>query len=105
MNIDETKRRKLEEIQNKYQQGFNEEEALKNQIEQLEALAKQFLDKEALSRFGNLKIAHPEKAMHLASVIIQMAKTGRLKEKLNDGQLKEILLMLKEEKEFIIKRK
>ena len=105
MNIDEIKRKKLEEIQQKYQQGFNEEEALKNQVEQIEALAKQLLDKEALSRFGNIKIAHPEKAIQLASVLIQMARTGRLKEKLNDEQLKQILTMLQEKKEFTIKRK
>ncbi|MBS3155767.1 hypothetical protein J4413_00845 [Candidatus Woesearchaeota archaeon] len=105
MNIDEIKRKKLEEIQQKYQQGFNEEEALKNQVEQIEALAKQLLDKEALSRFGNIKIAHPEKAIQLASVLIQMARTGRLKEKLNDEQLKQILTMLQEKKDFTIKRK
>jgi len=105
MNIDEIKRKKLEEIQQRYQQGFNEEEALKNQIEQIEALAKQLLDKEALSRFGNIKIAHPEKAIQLASVLIQMARTGRLKEKLNDEQLKQILTMLQEKKDFTIKRK
>src|SRR3990167_8139612 len=105
MNIYEIKRKKLEEIQQRYQQGFNEEEALKNQIEQIEALAKQLLDKEALSRFGNIKIAHPEKAIQLASVLIQMARTGRLKEKLNDEQLKQILTMLQEKKEFTIKRK
>ena len=105
MNIDEIKRKKLEEIQQRYQQGFNEEEALKNQVEQIEALAKQLLDKEALSRFGNIKIAHPEKAIQLASVLIQMARTGRLKEKLNDEQLKQILTMLQEKKDFTIKRK
>ena len=94
MNINEAKRKKLEEIQNRYQQGFSEEEALKNQIGQVEAIAKQFLDKEALSRFGNIKLAHPEKAIQFASVVSNMARTGRLNQKLNDNQVKEILTLL-----------
>ncbi|MBI4159007.1 hypothetical protein HY500_01980 [Candidatus Woesearchaeota archaeon] len=105
MNIDEIKRKKLEEIQQKYAQGFTEEEALKNQISQIESLAKQLLDKEALSRFGNIKAAHPEKAIQIASVIIQLARADRIKEKLTDRQFKEILTLLQEKKDFKITRK
>jgi|SRR3989338_42604 len=105
MNIEEIKRKKLEEIQQKYAQGFSEEEALKNQISQIEGMAKQLLDKDALTRFGNLKVAHPEKAMQLASIILQLAKANRIKERLTDSQLKEILTHFQEKKEFKIVRK
>src|SRR3989338_6152205 len=105
MNIEEIKRKKLEEIQQKYNQGFNEEEALKNQISQIEGLAKQLLDKDALTRFGNLKVAHPEKAIQVASVILQLARANRVKEKLIDSQLKEILTHFQEKKDFKIVRK
>ena len=105
MNLDEIKRKKLEEIQQKYNQGFSEEEALKNQIGQIESLAKQLLDKDALTRFGNLKVAHPEKAIQVASVILQLARANRIKEKLTDSQLKEILTHFQEKKEIRIVRK
>ncbi len=105
MNIDEIKRKRLEEIQKKYAQGFNEEEALKNQISQIEGLAKQLLDKDALTRFGIIKTAHPEKAIQVASVILQLARANRIKEKLTDSQLKEILTHFQEKKDIKITRK
>ena len=57
------------------------------------------------SEDGKYALVDPEKAIQLASVLIQMARTGRLKEKLNDEQLKQILTMLQEKKDFTIKRK
>ncbi|MBI2107362.1 hypothetical protein HYT57_05250 [Candidatus Woesearchaeota archaeon] len=105
MNIDEIRRKKLEEIQQKYNQGFSEEEALKNQIGQIETLAKQLLDKDALIRFGNIKVAHPEKAIQVASVILQLARANRIKEKLTDLQFKEILSHFQEKKDIRILRK
>jgi len=101
MNLDELKRKKLEELQAQN----NEQEELQNQITHIESLAKQHLTKEALTRLGNLKIAHPEKAVQISSLITQLATANQIKEKINDSQLKYLLNSLQEKRDIKITRK
>ena len=92
MDIDEIRKRKMEEIQaqmNAQQnQGLQEEIQLQQQIQALENVLKQKLTKEALQRYGNLKIAHPEKAIQVLAIIGQNAKQIN---EINDSQFKELL--------------
>ena len=80
---------------------MNEEqqEELESQqkIQQLETIARQVLTKEALQRYGNIKAAHPEKAAQLLLVIGQAVQSGQIN-KIDDDQLKEILIKLTPEK-------
>jgi len=106
--IDEIKRRKIEELQRKILEKQNselkEQIELNQQIEMLENIAKQYLSKEAISRYGNLKVAHPDVAIQAIAVIAQAA--GQIKEKISDEQFKNILKqMQKPKKEFKILRK
>ena len=106
--IDEIKRRKIEELQRKILEKQNselkEQIELNQQIEMLENIAKQYLSKEAISRYGNLKAAHPDVAIQAIAVIAQAA--GQIKEKISDDQFKNILKqMQKPKKEFKILRK
>ena len=106
--IDEIKRRKIEELQRKILEKQNselkEQIELNQQIEMLENIAKQYLSKEAISRYGNLKAAHPDVAIQAIAVIAQAA--GQIKEKISDEQFKNILKqMQKPKKEFKILRK
>jgi len=57
------------------------------------------MSKEALSRFGNLKTAHPQKAMQVAALIAQFVQQGKLKSMISDGQLRELLIYLDERKQ------
>ena len=60
--------------------------------------------KEAISRYGNLKAAHPDVAIQAIAVIAQAA--GQIKEKISDEQFKNILKqMQKPKKEFKILRR
>lgn len=78
---------------------------LQQQIQQLELMVKQKLTKKALERFGNVKAAHPEKAIQLLAVLGQAIQTGRIDDQVDDNQLKDILLKITpEKKEFKIKR-
>ena len=92
-DIDEIKRRKIEELQRKIIEKQNseikEQIELNQQIEMLENIAKQYLSKEAISRYGNLKAAHPDVAIQAIAVIAQAA--GQIKEKISDEQFKNIL--------------
>ncbi len=85
---------------------MNQEEQmqLQQQIQQLEIIVKQKLTKKALERFGNVKAAHPEKAIQLLAVLGQAIQSGQINE-IDDEQLKEILIKITpEKKEFNIKR-
>ena len=80
-----------------YQLNAAENSELAQQIKQIEDLAKKYLTKEALLRFGNLKLAHQEKAIQAALAITQMVQSG-FNEKVDDAMLKEILEQLQQEK-------
>ena len=86
---------------------MNQEEQMQfqQQVQQLEMVVKQKLTKQALERFGNIKSAHPEKAIQLLAVLGQAIQSGQIKDQIDDEQLKEILIKLTpEKKEFNIKR-
>jgi len=109
MSIEDIKRKRLEELQNKIlqeqNQQFQEELKLQQQIEFLENMARQYLTKEAIQRYGNLKLAHPEKAIQVISLIVQASQSGQLREKIDDIKFKELLKQLDApKKEFKVKR-
>jgi len=108
--LDEIRKKKLEQLRQQQEdtlsQQAQEEAQLQQQISQLEILVKQYFTKEALIRYGNLKAAHPEKAVQLLVILGQAAQSGQLKEKIDDAHLKELLKKLTpEKKDFNIKRK
>lgn len=74
------------------------------QIEVLEKVVREHLNKDALQRYGNLKSAHPEKAMKAISVIVQLIQQGYIKKQLTDEEFKGILIQIEEKKEFNIRR-
>jgi len=78
-------------------------EQLQQKIAQIDDLAKQFMTKEALIRYGNLKTVHPEKAINVAMFIAENA--SKIQEKINDDKLREILISFEPKKtEFKIRR-
>ena len=101
-DIEEIKRRRIQEIQEKNEEAIN----IQQQFKQLEDSAKNFLDKEALSRYSNIKIAHPEMAIKAISIIYQAVQSGYLKKRLNDNEFKSMLIQIQdEEKKFKFIRK
>jgi|TARA_Y100000310_G_scaffold97577_1_gene95216 programmed cell death protein 5 len=109
MNLDDIKRKKLEELQNKMQEQQNqqvqEELKLQQQIEVLEEFVKKHLTKEAIQRYGNLKAAHKEKAIQVITLIAQALQSGQITDKISDEQFKQILKQLQPDKrEFKIRR-
>lgn len=86
--------------------ALNEQLQLQKQIKALEEIAKQYLDKEAISRYGTLKTAHPEKAVQVIALIAQAAQTGQIHGKISDEEFKEFLIRLEPaKKRFSITRK
>ena len=104
MDSDEIKRRRLEELNKQLDSQIQEEIQIQQQVQQLESVVKQKMTKEALQRFGNIKIAHPEKALRLLVFLARGIQLGKLAE-IDDKILKEILSSISEKREIRIKRR
>ena len=107
--LDEIKKRKLEELmqlqQERMQGQSNEHAQIQQQIEQMETIVRQFMTKEALARYGNLKTAHQEKALQLLLILLQAIQKGQVQSKIDDSTLKKVLEQLTpKKKEIKIKR-
>ena len=107
-DLDEIKKKKLAEMQ---QQALNqnfeqqtEDQKIFEQIFQLEQMVKPLLDKGALSRYGNIKTAHPDKAIQLLVALAQVIQQSGLT-KISDSQLKELLAKISSTREIKIIRK
>ncbi|GEM_PF-1911037 len=80
------------------------ERKLQQEIAKLETIVKAKLSREALTRYGNVKAAHPELALNLILVLANLINQGRITEQISDAQLKEFLKQLSAKKSFNIKR-
>ena len=106
--LEEIKQRKMQELMQNQQeiqeQQMQEGVQLQQQIDQLEAIVKPRLTKEAIERYSNLKIAHQEKAIQVLVMVAQALQSGQINQ-INDEQLKELLKKLTIKKEFNIRRR
>jgi DNA-binding TFAR19-related protein (PDSD5 family) len=78
------------------QENQEEEKALIQQIALLENIAKRNMSREAISRYGNLKLAHPETAVRAIATIAQAVQSGHISSQITDSQFKEILLEMQQ---------
>ncbi len=106
--LDLIRKKKLEALrsnQNKdLQRQSQEQQQLQSQIAQLETMVKQAFTKEALVRYGNIKAAHPDKAMQVLVVLAQAIQSGQVAQ-IDDATLKLILQKLDpQKKEFKMNR-
>ena len=74
---------------------------MQEEISAIENNAKNFLDKDAMIRYGNLKSAFPEKSIQVMAVINQLVSQGNLNKKLNDMEFKDLLKNLNPKKKEI----
>ncbi len=79
------------------------EEALQ-QFQALEQIVKQHMTKQALSRYGNVKVAHPELAIKAVSMLASFIQSGQI-DTIDDDMLKQVLKSLSVNKQYKIKRK
>ena len=87
------------------QEEIQEQMKMQQQIAMLEMLAKQNMSKEAISRYGNVKAAHPELALQVAAIIAQSVQVGKISGPVSDEELKAILTNLQQpKKEFKLRR-
>jgi len=94
-DLEEIRRRKMLELQQRAQQQAAEaekEEQLRQQFEmQKRQLLMKILTPEARSRLANLRLTRPEFVEQIELQLIQLAQTGQMRSKITDEQLKELL--------------
>lgn len=116
-SIEEIKQRKLDELRranqaNDADRNHNREhtreediQKLQKEIDAIEEFVKQKFTKDANTRYGNLKTAHPEKALQLITILAQIIQSGSLQAQITDEQLKSLLEKLSPNKKFTITRR
>src|SRR3989338_9971159 len=92
--LSELKKKRLDELKKiriaELQQQMQQQAEIQEQIEQLEDFVRPYLTKEALARYGNLRTAHPEKAVQVM-VLLAQAIQGKKIGRIDDNTFKEIL--------------
>lgn len=108
-DIEEIRRRRMEELQQQAAQQSAQQSADAQSQEQmrreLEAQKRQvmlqILTPEARSRLANLRLTKPEFVEQIELQLIQLAQMGRIKSKITDEQLKELLRKMSGQKRDI----
>ena len=95
--LSELRRRRMAQLQQQAgdQQGMQEElERQQRQKSQIQMILMQVLEPDARERLNTIKLTKPEFAGAVEQQLIQLAQSGRLKNKITDAQLKELLRQL-----------
>jgi programmed cell death protein 5 len=109
-DIEAIRKKKLRNLQQQQQQQmFSQEDfedAQQKEFEdQKKLILRAILTDDARERLGRIKAARPEMAENLENQLIMLAQSGRLKNKINDEQLRELLSKILPKKRDITIRK
>jgi programmed cell death protein 5 len=108
-DIEAIRKKKLRNLQQQ-QQMFSQEDfedvQQKEFEDQKKLILRAILADDARERLGRIKAARPEMAENLENQLIMLAQSGRLKNKINDEQLRELLSkILPKKRDITIRRR
>jgi programmed cell death protein 5 len=107
--LEKIKKKKLLELQQQQmlpEQAAEDEYQNKELEEQKKMILRKILTNEARERLGRIKVARPEIVENLENQLIMFAQSGQLKNKINDEQLRGLLLkLLPKKRDIKIKRR
>ncbi len=101
--LEEIKRRKLEELRALMEQKRREEEQTAAEVEKV-LILRRILTPEARSRLANLRLIRPQLVAALENYLISLYQMGRITRQITDDELKRILARLVRKREYRIKR-
>ncbi len=84
---------------------MQKEQAERESEAQLEALLRNVLEEDARTRLANIKLVNKELYIKTVQAIIYLYKSGGINGKIDDSQLKEVLVKLNVKKKINIRRK
>jgi programmed cell death protein 5 len=104
----ELRRRRMEQLQKQAmeQQVFDEEmERRRRQESQIQLILMQILEPEARERLNNIRLTRPDFAKAIEQQLVALAQSGRLKQRITDAQLRDLLKqVIPAKKDFTIRR-
>ena len=92
--LENLRKKKLKELQQQaaLQESLEEQESQRREFEQQKKMIlRAILDATARERLARIKIARPEIAESIENQLIMLAQNGKLKNKINDEQLRLLL--------------
>lgn len=105
----EIRRRRLEQLQRQQmdERVMEEEfERQKRMESQIQMILMQVLEPEARERLNTIKLTKPEFAKAIEQQLVMLAQNGRIRDRITDEQLKQLLIKLVPQKrDFTIQRK
>lgn len=102
--LEQLRQKRMQELQHQSQQEQQSQIQLAEQLEQLEGIVKQRMTRDALLRYGNIRAAHPEKALQILAVMGEVMQSGRVQE-ITDEMVKQVLQkLLPQKKDFNLRR-
>ena len=108
-DLEKLRKKRLQELQQQMssQDVLEEQELQKQEFdEQKKQILRAILTTQARERLGRIKVARPEMVEEIEKQLILLAQSGRLKNKINDEQLRMLLSKLIPKKRDIkIKRR
>lgn len=108
-DIEAIRKKKLRDLQQQqptFSQEDFEEAQQKEFQEQKKLILRAILMDDARERLGRIKAARPELAENLENQLIMLAQSGRLKNKINDEQLRDLLSkILPKKRDITIRRR
>ena len=107
--LEKLRKKKLQELQQaSLQEDLGEQQELQEKQfeEQKKMILRAILTTNARERLGRIKIARPEIAENIENQLIMAAQSGKLKNKINDEQLRMLLSKaIPKKRDFKIKRR
>jgi len=92
--LEKLRKKRLRDLQQSedFQESMEDQEAQQKEFEEKKKMIlRNILTPNAKERLGNIKVARPEMAEAIENQLIALVQSGRLKNKINDEQLRMLL--------------